>query len=533
MLNKHRGTSILIVEDSATQADQLKFFLEKQGFIATITSNGQEALSFLAEQLPAMVISDIIMPQLNGYELCTAIRSNPRTAHLPVVLLTALSSPRDILLALECKADHFITKPYSEAYLLSRMDSILEMIQLRKNGQLPEASESDIYFQGEWFHISTDRQRILDLLISTYESMVLRNFELLTAQNELRESNLKLELAVDEATTAKQQAHSMLETLSRRDSEIRKTNEELHLIHTIESLINQNTDWSSLFRLVSEKLCNAQLFGIRDFVQIHLTQSDLSGLAIPNCQQNDCQLRHSCCQHTELPSVVTEHPGPILMQCNPDAAPSGHLTIPLLAKNKTVGVLCCQTELGNQLSGRQRELLGSLGRQLGMALENIRLYEEARTLSLHDPLTGLANRRYLDISYDNLVARSKRHSQPFSLMLLDIDHFKLYNDTHGHNQGDRILMQVADILRSSIRCTDLAVRYGGEEFLLLISDSKADATYELAQRIRQQVIREIGITISIGISDYHADDLLETLIQKADTALYYAKSQGRDRVEMA
>lgn len=83
------------------------------------------------------------MPQLNGYELCTAIRKDPRTAHLPVVLLTALSSPRDILLALECKADHFITKPYSETYLLSRMESILEMIRLRKNGQIPEVSESD------------------------------------------------------------------------------------------------------------------------------------------------------------------------------------------------------------------------------------------------------------------------------------------------------------------------------------------------------------------------------------------------------
>lgn len=527
MLEKHRGTSVLIVEDSATQADQLRFFLEKHGFLVTVTSNGKEALASLQQHIPAVVISDIVMPQLNGYELCTAIRKDPRTAHLPVVLLTALSSPRDILLALECKADHFITKPYSEIYLLSRMESILEMIRLRQNGQLPEASESDIYFQGEWFHISTDRQRILDLLISTYESMVLRNQELLTTQNKLRESNLQLELAVDDATTAKQQAHMMLEELSRRDSAIRKTNEELQLIHEIESLINQNNDWQSLFRLVSEKLCNARQFGIRDFVRISLTELDTPASDTTVCFQD------VCCHHCELPSAIVEHADSVVLSCHPTGVTAGKITIPLLAKNKTVGVLCCQTEIGYRLSEQQRELLSSLGRQLGMALENIRLYEEARALSLHDPLTGLANRRYLDISHANQVARSKRHSQPFSLMLLDIDHFKLYNDTHGHGQGDRILIQVSDILRASIRSTDLAVRYGGEEFLLLISDSKASAAFELAERIRQQIAGEIGVTISIGISGYQPDDRLDSQIQRADKALYRAKNEGRNRVQIA
>jgi diguanylate cyclase (GGDEF)-like protein len=526
MLEKHRGTSVLIVEDSATQADQLRYFLEKHGFTVTVASNGREALSSLQHHLPTVVISDIVMPHVNGYELCTAIRSDPRTAHLPVVLLTALSSPRDILLALECKADHFITKPYSEVYLLSRMESILEMIHLRQNGQLPEISESDIYFQGEWFQISTDRQRILDLLISTYESMVSRNQEMLITQNELRESNLKLELAVDEATTAKQQAHLMLDELSMRDRAIGKTNEELQLIHNIESLINQNNDLQSLFRLVSEKLCNARQFGIRDFVRISLAELDNTAADGTVCLQD------ICCHRCELTSAVFEHAGPVSMSCHPTGAKAGKMTIPLLAKNKIVGALCCQIETDYQLSEQQRELLSSLGRQLGMALENIRLYEEARALSLHDPLTGLANRRYLDISYANQVAQSKRHSQPFSLMLLDIDHFKLYNDNHGHSQGDRILIQVADILRNSTRSTDLAVRYGGEEFLLLISESNAKAAFELAERIRLQVIGEIGITISIGVTDNRLTDTLATQIIRADTALYKAKHEGRNQVKI-
>jgi len=524
MLEKHRGTSVLIVEDSATQADQLRYFLEKHGFMVTVTSNGKEALLSLQHHLPTVVISDIVMPHVNGYDLCTAIRRDPRTAHLPVVLLTALSSARDILLALECKADHFITKPYSEVYLLSRMESILEMIRLRQDGQLPETSESDIYFQGEWFQISTDRQRTLDLLISTYESMVSRNREMLIAQNELRESNLKLELAVDEATTAKLQAHSVVEALSLRDREIRKTNDELQLIHDIESLINHSNDWQSLFQLVCEKLRQAKQFGIRDFVRISLAKSD------DLTMHNQINLQDECCQHCPLPLILTEHPEPVVLSCNPSGQRGGLLKIPLLAKNKPVGVLCCQTEIDYQLNAQQRELLSSLGRQLGMALENIRLYEEARALSLHDPLTGLANRRHLDISYANQIARAQRHSHPFSLLLLDIDHFKIYNDTHGHGQGDRILIQVADVLRSAIRSTDLAVRYGGEEFLLLISDSNADAAFELAERIRHQITGKIGVTISIGLSDYRANDTLDLQILRADTALYKAKSAGRNCV---
>jgi len=155
--------------------------------------------------------------------------------------------------------------------------------------------------------------------------MVLRNQELLTAQNELRESNLKLELAVDEATTAKQQAHLMLEELSRRDSAIRKTNEELHLIHSIESLINQNNDWQSLFRLVSEKLCNARQFGIRDFVHISLAELDNT-----SANESVC-LQEACCYRCELPSTVIVHAGPVAMSCNPTGVATGKMTIPLVS----------------------------------------------------------------------------------------------------------------------------------------------------------------------------------------------------------
>lgn len=496
MFKQYRGTSVLIVEDSLTQANQLRYLLEKNGFTAAISANGQEALDYLQNHLPDLIISDIVMPFVNGYELCTAVRNNPKTEHLPVVLLTALSSPKDILQALECRADHFITKPYNEDYLLSRMTSILEMIRQRSDIPFREQTESDIYFQGQWFHISTNRQRILDLLMSTYESMVIRNQELIQTQNELRESNLQLELSVDEAMQSKEQAHRMLEELYLRDKTISQTNKELQLIHEVESVINQTNEQNELLELVCEKLITAKLFGVTGHVQFELRD----GL------------------HTQL----DDH---LLIE-------DQLLQIPLLAKNKIIGNLICEVDRDFDFTEQQIELLTSLGRQLGMALENIRLYEEARALSLHDSLTGLANRRYLDLSYSNLKAYYDRNQTPFAVILVDVDHFKRFNDDHGHLEGDQVLIQVADILKQYTRSTDLAVRFGGEEFLILLADSDSTAASITGERIREEIQSQLRVTVSMGVASFSGENNLASFIQRADTALYKAKTEGRNQVKV-
>ncbi len=522
--HEHENLSVLIVEDSQTQANQLRYLLEKHGFAVQQALHGKEALALLEHSSPHLVISDILMPEMDGYALCQAIRQHPRHHELPVVLLTSLSSARDILLALECKADHFITKPYNESYLLSRMASILETMRQRRAGLRPEHTESDVFFQGEWFHINTDRQRILDLLMATYEAMVLRNDELLTTQNELSELNRQLQLAAAEANEAHQQGQQILAELSARDRAIRQTNEELRLLHGIESLVNQTRDPGALCQLVCDRLNQSTLFGITGGVHIRLLSEH---------ERNTGQLVNHHCQ----PCFSSRHlqllAGPVASECEPGSVHAGRMVIPLLAQQHPVGLLCAQTRIGLQLDPQQRELLESLGRQIGMALENIRLFEETRVLSLHDPLTGLANRRHLEIAYSNLVARSGRNLQPFGLILLDIDHFKRFNDTYGHPEGDQLLIRVAEQLRQCLRSTDLAVRFGGEEFMLLVADNAIEQLFVLAERIRQLLQQSLAITASFGLACYQPDETLTQMTERADEALYRAKHAGRNRVMLA
>ena len=189
------GIEILVVEDSKTQAHKLRYLLESTGFTVTVVHDGQSALASLNTTLPSLVISDVIMPDMDGFRLCAAIRTEPAMAHLPVVLLTSLSSPSDLLHALESGADHFITKPYDDEYLLAKMNSIVESIGRPAD---PPSQAGNIVFEGHQYRIRPDMQRILNLLVSSYDSTVMRNRQLHDTQQKLAEKVAELETALDE-----------------------------------------------------------------------------------------------------------------------------------------------------------------------------------------------------------------------------------------------------------------------------------------------------------------------------------------------
>ncbi len=165
-------------------------------------------------------------------------------------------------------------------------------------------------------------------------------------------------------------------------------------------------------------------------------------------------------------------------------------------------------------------------------LKNTRTYEETRILALYDPLTRLANRRLLDIEFEKSFAKAKRYGNQLSAIMADIDYFKEYNDTHGHEAGDVVLTKIAGIFLGEIRETDLAVRYGGEEFFILLPQTSPAEAGEIAERIRKSVEEGAGLTVSLGISAYRKEMKdREEIIREADDALYRAKQNGRNRVE--
>jgi sigma-B regulation protein RsbU (phosphoserine phosphatase) len=189
--------TILVVEDSLTQALKLQHLLERHNLKVITASNGKEALAKLAASIPTLVVTDITMPEMDGYELCQRIKDDTKIKELPVILLTSLSDPEDILKGLECGADNFIVKPYDEEFLLSRIQHVMANLELRKQAHGQEPAE--IYFAGRKYKLTADRIHSIDLLLSTYETAVHKNLELTRAKEtletqaeELREKNAQM-----------------------------------------------------------------------------------------------------------------------------------------------------------------------------------------------------------------------------------------------------------------------------------------------------------------------------------------------------
>jgi diguanylate cyclase (GGDEF)-like protein len=177
--------------------------------------------------------------------------------------------------------------------------------------------------------------------------------------------------------------------------------------------------------------------------------------------------------------------------------------------------------------------------ELKREIENHKLTEkELERLAITDPLTSLYNRRKIKELLQNEIERVKRHITLLSIIILDIDHFKSVNDTHGHNKGDEVLVDLARLLQSSVRSTDMVSRWGGEEFLIASVSSNARQTFKLAEKLRNK-IEEYDfdgldkITVSAGVAQYNKDETLVNFINRADKALYFAKSTGRNRVEQS
>lgn len=181
---------ILIVEDSPTQAERLRRLIQSMRYRARVAGNGRLALEAIRQTKPHLVLSDIVMPEMDGYTLCRAIKSDPELRDIPVILVTSLMDPKDIIRGIECGADNFIRKPYAEDYLLNRIGHMLMNQKLRRNQNMEIGIA--LYLGEQKHFINAERQQILDLLISTYEQAVQVNSELQARERQVIELNMRL-----------------------------------------------------------------------------------------------------------------------------------------------------------------------------------------------------------------------------------------------------------------------------------------------------------------------------------------------------
>ena len=184
--NKNESYEILIVEDSPTQAIRLQGLLKESGYRVNVATNGADAFSYLEEHIPDLVISDIIMPGMDGYEMCGRMKADGNLRNIPVILLTQLGEPEDIVKGLESGADNFVTKPYDPEVLLSQVQYILINRRIRSAPRTEMGIE--VFFAGKRHFINSDRIQIMDLLFSTYENSLLQKRELERLNKELNEA---------------------------------------------------------------------------------------------------------------------------------------------------------------------------------------------------------------------------------------------------------------------------------------------------------------------------------------------------------
>jgi diguanylate cyclase (GGDEF)-like protein/putative nucleotidyltransferase with HDIG domain len=212
------------------------------------------------------------------------------------------------------------------------------------------------------------------------------------------------------------------------------------------------------------------------------------------------------------------------------------LVHPISSRGNLIGLLGLGRKKNGKLYGHDDiELVSSVANQTGIIIENAQLYTQATTRANTDELTGLYNHRHFHERLEQEIARASRYGAAFSLIILDIDLFKAYNDIHGHLAGDQMLRRISQAIQDSIREFDLAFRYGGEEFAVMLPETRLDDAFKVAERIRKTIeaktsFRDIPVTASLGIASWPNDGVMkEEIIQRADSALYRAKQTGRNR----
>lgn len=332
------------------------------------------------------------------------------------------------------------------------------------------------------------------------------------------------------------------EKISQQAEELHQRNDELSILYDLSKVTSRSLDIDALLQSV--------LYTVLD----HLAFLKLQKRGVVFlCRDNKMEIKAQLgipfgsisCQQGRDPRTCfcgkCAEDGRILIadQCKnvPDGMhpfhEHGHIILPLTADNKVLGVLCLYTVPHVKVDKHYLQLLEGIGNQIGGAIEKALLYGEVKNLSLHDPLTGLPNRRLMKDCLRHTQTLSQRYERSFSVIMADIDHFKDYNDRHGHAAGDKLLHKVATLLQNGVRGSDLVARYGGEEFLLVLPETGGDEAGVVAEQIRCTIEQETDVTISCGYAQFNTGMGLNELVEVADKALYRAKQDGRNRVAAA
>ena len=326
-------------------------------------------------------------------------------------------------------------------------------------------------------------------------------------------------------------------------AELQRRDQEMRLLNRMNDLLQTCTTQDEAYKVIA--LMAGELFAghsgclasLRPWDQYLETVARWGEDALPEALFS---LEECWAMRRGQPYEVTDPQSSLLCRHFVHEPSTGYLCVPLTVHGETLGLLCIvgDTESAEHQAARHR-LAVTVGEGIKLCLSNLRLRAKLREQAIHDPLTGLANRRYLEESLPRELHRASRARSMLSIAMLDIDHFKRFNDTLGHDAGDALLREVGRLLREKLRKSDIASRYGGEEFVLVLPESSFADTVQRVEVIRL-AIRELQVrhgeqllgtvTLSAGVAQARDGLTARELLRQADEALYAAKHAGRDRV---
>jgi len=342
-----KNTDILVVEDSPTQALELQLLLEAAGCQVRVARNGIEALAMVVQKHPTLVISDIVMPEMDGYELCRQLKHASQTAYIPVILVTRLGDARDVVHGLSVGADNFIVKPYDEQYLLSRIRYFIINLELRTHEGMQMGVE--IMLEGERHFITADRQQIFDLLISTYEQGIRLNQQLQNKHDEVMQSN------------------RLIECMFRFTARLSGASSKQQVIDGALQQILTFPGAAGAWLLLENEVLPDQTATLAGACGRGLEQlgKRLNGCGSA-CECMTAWQRGELTEPTNIPCCVLldEHP-----------TTTAHISIPLMLGDRTIGVFNVLHQQGQTWSDEALSALTSIGQQLAMALGRARLLE--------------------------------------------------------------------------------------------------------------------------------------------------------------
>jgi len=445
-------------------------------------------------------------------------------------------------------------KSLLHSYLNEQMlDSVIED---RYTGDLKSLEEAYASFTPVTEYAIFYNRQLLDMLAASALLMFLAGFFLINRMvkpiNDLRDASRRISIGDwsqrvpvrthDEIGDMATSFNAMASGLEMAEKALLKSHSDLSVLYRISSTINGTVEMEEMLKGVLDAVTSLEVFSLDKKGGIFLVEGEEMRLVSHLGHPAEFLEAHKQMKVGACLCGLAARTGEVVVSCDsstderhtirlPGMHPHGHIIVPLKAKEKVTGVMYLYAAANTVYSEDKINLLTSIGNQLGIAIDNARFYKETKELALHDSLTGLANRRLMDVFLEKNFAGAKRTGTVFSVVMADIDYFKKYNDNNGHLAGDRLLAAVSGLISREAREMDLAVRYGGEEFLILLPDTGLAHAKNVAERVRAAVETSSTVTISLGVAVYDPGmKTPEEVIKAADTALYTAKETGRNRV---